>query len=388
LLVAGTASAATTVVLSGSRASLLAVVVVIAIQVFVRRRELFKTSAGVLAGILVLSLLLPQVRDRLSDARTITGRRLLWQQAGRVGLDRWWAGAPSSFIDAVGKYRNADWVREVGTRNPPDSPHNWLLQALDAGGVPLLVIAVALAVVLVATGWRVVRRDVDALSIGTFTAMVGYGLALLPNFTIAGSTCLAAFLVGCLIGDEASRKERTVQLRATAAVAVAATVVFACGAFAERDLETGIVAARGGDISAAHRAFESAHRLRPFDGDVAMLASQALAGAANDRVPGAAHETIYWARLSLRRTPDTYASALALAVAEVSEGDLDAARTGLDRLIRLYPTEPGALIQRGIVRFGERDVPGARRDLRYAQSLDPTDRTPTRILRKIAQQLR
>ncbi|HET6154563.1 MAG TPA: O-antigen ligase family protein [Marmoricola sp.] len=383
LLIAGAVAGPVTVLLSGSRASLLAVVVVLAVQTYFRRKELVRVAAGAIVALAALSLLLPQVRDRLGDRKTVTGRLLLWQQAGHVGLDRWWSGGPSTFIDAVGKYRNENWVRDVGTQNPPDSPHSWVLQALVAGGIPLLLIALALAALLVRTGYRAVLSEQDPLTIGAFSAMAGYGLALLPNFTIAGSTCLAAFLVGCLVASEAGRKEQVVWIRAISAVAALGVIAFTCGAFAERSLETGIVASRHGEISQAHKAFETAESLRPFDGDIAMLASQALAGAANSRVPGAAAETELWARRSLARTPDTYASGLALAVAEVSTGDLADAHTELDRLITLYPTEPNARIQRGIVRFGQGDLAGARADLRLAQHLAPHDPAATTILRKI-----
>ncbi|MBW8752405.1 MAG: hypothetical protein JF565_13420, partial [Propionibacteriales bacterium] len=90
-----------------------------------------------------------------------------------------------------------------------------------------------------------------------------------------------------------------------------------------------------------------------------------------------------WARKSLDRTPDTYASGLALAVAQVHDQELEDALRTLDRFVGLYPTEPGVRIQRGLARFGLRDVAGARSDLRTAHRLDPRNPVPQRLLRKI-----
>ncbi|MBO9522641.1 MAG: O-antigen ligase family protein [Nocardioidaceae bacterium] len=388
LLLAGLGASALTLVLSGSRASLLAAVVVVAGQVLLRRRELARYAAGALVVLVGLALALPQTRDRITEGRTIEGRWLLWKESLHVGADRWWSGGPSTFVDAIGRHKDADWVRVIGTRNPPDSPHSWLLQALVAGGIPLLLLAVALAVLVLRAGWLAVRRaPEDSLTLGALAATVGYGLALLPNFTVAGSTCLAAFLTGVLVGQEASRTERPALPRALAGVAAAGVVLFALGAFAERSLSTGIHQVLGHDTAAAQQAFDQAHHLRPWDADVAMLAAQALAAPADGGDPEAARETERWARRSLDRTPDTYAAGLALAVAQRAQGDLDGATRTLDRLVRLYPTEPGARIERGRVRFGRRDVDGARADLAEARRLDPRDRTPRRLLREIEKRL-
>lgn len=388
LLVAGAVAGPLTVVLSGSRAALLATFVALAVHAVVMLRDrtprrVLMAAGGSFLALGALALALPQIRDRLGEGRTITGRLLLWKETLQVGGDRWWLGGPSTFVDKVGRYRDQDWVREVGTSNPPDSPHSWPLQALVAGGVPLLLVAVTLAALVLVVGWRAVRREADPLVLGLLAATVGYGIALLPNFTIAGSTCLAAFLVGCLVSEPAPRTEPRPLVWAVAAAAAAGAVVFAMGALAERALQDGIEDATGGDSVAADAAFERAEHLRPLDGDVAMLAAQTQAGLADNDVEGAAERAKHWAEKSLDRTPDTYASGLALAVAQVHDQDLDAALRTLDPLVELYPTEPGARIQRGLARFGLGDVDGARSDLRRARALDPRNPVPGRLLRKI-----
>jgi Flp pilus assembly protein TadD len=388
LLVAGAVAAPLTVVLSGSRTALLATFLVLAIHVWFtardqRSRRIAEIAGGAFVAVCLLALALPQVRDRITEGHSITGRLLLWKESLQVGADRWWLGAPSTFVDKVGRYRDNDWVREVGTSNPPDSPHSWPLQALVAGGVPLLLTAVFLAGLVLVLGWQAVRREQDALTIGLFAATVGYGAALLPNFTIAGSTCLAAFLVGCLVSEAAARKEPRAVAWGAAVAATAGVVVFVMGAGAERALQDGIEDASRGDAPAADADFRRAEHLRPFDGDVAMLAAQTQAGLTDGGVDGAAGRAERWARKSLDRTPDTYASGLALAVVQVHDQRLDEATRTLDRLVRLFPTEPGARIQRGLARFGLGDVDGARADLRRARALDPSNPVPRRLLRKI-----
>lgn len=388
LLVAGAVAAPLTVVLSGSRTALLATFLVLAIHVAFtvrdqRSRRIAEIAGGAFVAVGVLAVALPQVRDRITEGHSITGRLLLWKESLQVGGDRWWLGAPSTFVDKVGRYRDSDWVREVGTSNPPDSPHSWPLQALVAGGVPLLLVAVTLAVLVLLTGWRNARPDRDPLTIGLLAATVGYGAALLPNFTIAGSTCLAAFLVGCLVAEPVGRKEPRPLVWATTTVAAAGVVLFTMGAAAERSLQDGIDQATRGDSAAADAAFRTAEHLRPLDGDVAMLAAQTQAGLADNDVDGASARAERWAAKSLDRTPDTYASGLALAVAQVHDQRLDDAMRTLDRLVGLYPTEPGARIQRGLARFGVGDIDGARSDLRHARTLNPRNPVPGRLLRKI-----
>lgn len=388
LLVAGAVAAPLTVVLSGSRTALLATFLVLAIHVAFtvrdqRSRRIAEIAGGAFVAVGVLAVALPQVRDRITEGHSITGRLLLWKESLQVGGDRWWLGAPSTFVDKVGRYRDSDWVREVGTSNPPDSPHSWPLQALVAGGVPLLLVAVTLAVLVLLTGWRNARPDRDPLTIGLLAATVGYGAALLPNFTIAGSTCLAAFLVGCLVAEPAGRKEPRPLVWATTTVAAAGVVLFTMGAAAERSLQDGIDQATRSDSAAADAAFRTAEHLRPLDGDVAMLAAQTQAGLADNDVDGASARAERWAAKSLDRTPDTYASGLALAVAQVHDQRLDDAMRTLDRLVGLYPTEPGARIQRGLARFGVGDIDGARSDLRHARTLNPRNPVPGRLLRKI-----
>lgn len=115
-----------------------------------------------------------------------------------------------------------------------------------------------------------------------------------------------------------------------------------------------------------------------------MLAAQALAARASARSDSAsAAASQKYAERSLARTPDTYGSRLALAVAKVTTGNLPQAVRTLDALIEEYPLRPDAWVQRGIARFGQRDADGARSDLSHAIELSPGDRTAKRVLKRI-----
>lgn len=389
LLTAGLVASALTLVLSGSRASLLATLVVIVVTVALKRRTSIQRAHVVAAGAVVLvlvalALTLPQTRDRLTSTHSVDGRLLLWRKSLSIGWDRWWSGGPSTFVDSFGQHKDAEWVRVVGVDNPPDSPHSWPLQALVSGGVPLLLIALAAAVVVLRSGWLAHRRDAtDPVVLGALAATIGYGVALLPNFTIAGSTCLAAFLAGVLVAEEAPVRERVAQPRLAATAAVAGLLLFGLAAAAEQAVADGVEAVLDHDLAAAESAFDRAHVLRPWDPDTSMLAAQTMAAPAYERVGDTPALTETYARRSLDRTPDTFHSGLALAVAQHGQGDLAGAHATLDRLLALHPNEPTALIERARVRFEETDVAGARADLRLARRLSPADPVPRQLLREI-----
>ena len=208
LLRTGCAAGVLIAVLSGSRAALLglcAAGIVCALGVFPARRTskqsttkspFWKGTAaagGSLAGLALLVFLIPGARDRLFYGDTVTGRWLLWQQTLEMAWEKPWFGVgPSGFVDAFPGFQTQQWAVQTGGDFPPDSPHFWLLQALLAGGFPLLLLALFLAVSTLRTA--VVRiRSADGTHrntlIGALAAVVGYGVGLLTGFTSPG-TCL------------------------------------------------------------------------------------------------------------------------------------------------------------------------------------------------------
>ena len=98
---------------------------------------------------------------------------------------------------------NRTWQAQVGPANPPDSPHDWVLQAASDGGIPLALLAVALAATVLWRGRRAASGQPspaeDAAFAGMWAGLAGYGVALLFAFTSPGTTPLAAFFGGALV---------------------------------------------------------------------------------------------------------------------------------------------------------------------------------------------
>lgn len=388
VMVAGFVAALSTVVLSGSRSAMLATGLALILQAVIVRGVVLRVAATSLGLGTVATLAIPDVRDRLLQSHTVTGRRLLWEETSALAKDHPWFGVgPSHFVDSISRYQNAEWVRSVGVENPPDSPHSWPLQALSAGGPLLCLAALILAGAVILYGSRVVASEADRISLGLLGATVGYGTGLLVNFTTPGPTCVGAFLVGALVARDAAQ-EKLVVARAMLVIAAAiAAMAAASASLAEVQLQHGLVSASEGDLESADRSFQRAATWRPLDPDIAMIAASAFAARANLGQPTAGALTLRWSGKSLKRTPDSYDSGLARAVGLISEGRLPEANRQLNRLIEAAPVRPGAYVQRGITRFGLRDVVGARSDLHRAQRLNPDDPTATAVLAEIDSRL-
>lgn len=359
------------VLASGSRSALLALGVAVVIHVLAHPRRRTAVLAGaslVAAGTAALVLL-----DRFSRSTTVTGRWLLWKESWQLAREHLFLGlGPNRFVDAIGPFHDATWVRRVGPENPPDSPHDLALQVLLAGGVVLLLALVA-AVVLglrPAAAAAVADRD-RPLQVGLLAAVLAYGAILLANFTSAGATCLALFLLGALIGvgrAELTRGRPRLVLRAGA---LALTVLMAGSCAAEIALQRGVDAAVAGRLPAARTAFSWAQHLRPGDTDVCMIAAQAYAAPGSAGYVAAAEEALKQARCSLQGTPTTLQSGIVEGAMLVVLGYPDQALPVLDRFARLYPTSPEVVAIRAQARMRTGDLAGAAADRDRAAALAP-----------------
>ncbi|EFQ84626.1 tetratricopeptide repeat protein [Aeromicrobium marinum DSM 15272] len=388
LHVAGLVASVLTIGLAGSRAVIGAAAVVVVVHLAAGVRGGRRPLLLVLGGLVAVVAILPQARERLLGFHTVTGRSVLWTESLELGLDHPWLGVgPSGFVDAIPRYHDDDWVERVGVAAPPDSPHLWLLQAWSAGGLLLVLLAVALAGLIAALGWRGVRRRPDdPLVLGLFAATVGYGLVLSTHFTIAGTTPWAAFLAGGLIAA-AARESRSPLPLATSVAAGTAAVVLLAACVGEVVIRDGVDAAAAGRGAAADRSFEIAAGWRPWDVDLPLIAAQALAGATSGGDESAVDPTVRWAARSLELTPDSSTAGLALAVALLRRGELAEALQVLDGVVALAPTDPQAHVQRALARFGLQDGAGAVDDLERAVELDPEDPTAADLLEQIEQRL-
>jgi O-antigen ligase len=313
------------------------------------RRKLVAVAAG-LAALTIAVFAIPAERARVTGssplaAHTSSGRLLLWGETASLVADRPVLGVgPSGYLDSIPAYHSRRYERQVGPSNPPDGPHDWILQAAAAGGIPLALLAVALAALTLIEGVRRVRRsrnEQQALAAGMLAALAGYAVALLFYFTTAGSTPLAALYAGALLAVPASRVRQVRLARMAAAAAFATlTVVLAAAAAAEAPLRSAIIEASAGRLAAADGDFRSAHDLRPWDPGIDQAAAHAFAVLASRGVPGAARRGLPWARSELDAWPYAIGALDDAAMLQAAAGDRTRAQTLLAAALRLDPNNP------------------------------------------------
>lgn len=357
LHIAGLLGAAAALVTSGSRGALAgAVVLAIVLASLVRDRRRKLAVAATLALLAVAVFAVPAQRARVLESspiakHTANGRLMLWSETARLIADRPLLGTgPSGYEDAIPAYHSREYERQVGPANPPDSPHNWILQAGAAGGIPLALLALALAVLTLLRGVSATRQQPQpaerALALGMLASLTGYAIALLFYFTTAGSTPLAALYAGALLSAPAPARSRAISRMAdlrsmAAATAYAAlTVVLIFGALAELPLRTALVDITRGHVAAADNEFHSAENLRPWDPSIAQAATHAYAVLARDHVPGAASLGLPWASDELRAYPDTIQALQDAAILANAVGRSQKADRLLGRARQLEPNNP------------------------------------------------
>ena len=335
--VLGVACALAVVVTSGSRAALLGTVVVCIVLPAVSWRGAPRTAgpprcqraASALATLAVAGLallgafLLPASRDRLTGqdplaAATVTGRADLWASVVAMVAERPLLGAgPSGLVDAYPAFRSAHASGSAAPSSVLDSPHSWPLQAAAAGGLPLLVCALALCATVVVVGLRRVRQvnaqmvagastDQDArrlLVLGASAALAGTAAALTTHFTTVSTVVLAGVAAGALLAvpgqdpgvpDGDRHGARWIRRGATTLGAVLCLGLL-LGAAAEVPLARAVTAASTGDVAASDSWFERAQALRPWDGDVPLIAAQTFAAGAEAGHAPSARATVEWA---------------------------------------------------------------------------------------------
>ncbi|MEW1821206.1 O-antigen ligase family protein [Arthrobacter sp. NPDC080031] len=409
----GCAAAAAVAVLSGSRAALLGLLVVLVVAELSGARTGRRYSwrslawiAGSVVAVAALVALIPASSDRLLTTGTVNGRWLLWQESLQLIAEHLWTGVgPSGFVDAIPAHHDAAWGAQVGTGFPPDSPHMWILQALAAGGIPLLLAAAVLTISVVALGVIRLRRT-DTVGQRRFlgsclAAVAAYGLCLLTAFTSPGTTPLALFMTGALISVPAAPGSapalgksgslavwrRPGRVVPAVAAAVVLLVLALPATVAEWPMRAGTDAAAQGRIDEADRQFALATALRPWDSDTALLAAEAFAGRAADGDPAAASMSMKWAQSSLARTPESLEAGLAMAIGQLNTGDLLGAKQRLDEMLARTPVASDLHLQRGIAEFGLGQPASSIEDLQTAAAQDPQSPLPWNVLAKVYNRL-
>lgn len=385
VFLAGTTFAAITAVASASRAAILAlvgVVLIAGVVMVVRARGKARaaaTAAGALAAVMGAIALVPLARDRvlgLSELSgdTVSDRFAGWSETFNLVVAHPFGVGSSGYVDRIPLFHSDTWFAQVGATTVVDSPHNWMLQSLAAGGWPLLLVALALlgAVVYAAVrGIRSADRGRSDLLTGSLLALVAWAAILLTHFTGPGNTILAATLVGVVVAVPAASAVRVAWSRVrTAAFAVWVALLGVTGA-AEIPLQAGLDASSGGDTESATESFEVAHALRPWDADLLSIAAQSFAASAEVGVVPAAPLAVEWADRSLALAPDSVATLAARATGEQYSGEFTAGISTLQRGLELSPNDPSLLHRLGGLYALGGDFTSARSALERAVDLDP-----------------
>lgn len=390
LIVAGTVAALLTAVLSASRGALIGVVVVAIIIALCGSRSVRVGVLAAVGGVAAAALSVPFVRDRLLglsplSGRTASGRDLLWRESLSLLAKHPVLGVgPSQFEVAIVGEHDRSWQSTIGPLDPPASPHNWILQAVSAGGVLLLVVLVWLIALLIRSAVRLIRSPEHRWALGVLAGLGGYGAALLFHFTSIGTTIPACVLAGSLLSvapAPVSRADPWLR-RFGFAMAGVLAVCFLLASASEIWLKSADDAVTRGNLSEANSDYTVARTLRIWDVD---LPGQPLYRFVKSATAGNS-AAIPYAKLWLSRTGAVAADEQVIedhaALFEAS-GDYRSAARILDAELHIDPDNPMMLILRGVVfaRLGE--YPAAESTLEHAASIDPTNPQPWQDLSAI-----
>lgn len=281
---AGLGAALLTVGLAGSRAGLLATGVLVAVkagQAWWKDRRwgsLWPLAWG--ASSLVVMLVTPLARGRILlqsplAGATVDGRRLMWRES----LDLWLAqpllgAGPSRFVDEINAHHTLEWARIVGPANPPDSPHNALLQVLTTTGILGLLAGFAVIATIV-LAWRGTNHKLRAPAAA---AALGVGLVALTHVTSPVYVIPLALLVGGSLGrGSGGDAPNAVALAARFGTGVLAIILAVWGGAvlaAESKLAAGAEALAAGRLDAIQTLVEVGRW--PLGPDLARRAGHAL----------------------------------------------------------------------------------------------------------------
>jgi hypothetical protein len=371
-----------TAVLSASRGALIGLVAVFVVAGVLAagryRRQVVAAAAVAIAG----AFAVPFTRDRILgtsplSAHTISGRDLLWRETlALFGHHPLLGTGPSGFAVAVVGEHDLTWQREIGPAFPPDSPHNWLLQSLDAGGPLLLAITLALVALVLQRLWR--ARE-DAWTAGTLIGLVGYGVTLLFHLTSPGTTIAAATFAGAALAAPAGEAALRWWDRASVVVAGVLVVVFTSAAVSELVLRHASEQVADGRLATAEHEFDVVRGLRVWDVDLpAVIAHEFVSVSAGGDAGFGTAARSYAQRWLDRTGPIAQDESVREDRALVLEGAgrYADALTVVDGILAGDPDNPLLLLRQGVL-YGElHRYPDAERALRRAASISPSSPEP------------
>lgn len=415
LVASGAVASCLLVGLSASRAALLGLAVVATVlAVAAPRGQRYVIGAAVFL-LAVLTLAAPVSRARVAGTSplataTAHGRILLWKESTALIARHPLLGVgPGGFIDSITREHDLAWQREVGPANPPDSPHDWILQAASSGGIPLLLVALGLAGTVVVAGSEAVtnaRREPASPDLqwktGVFAGVAGYGVALLFGFTTPGTTPLAAFLGGAALGVPVVQLELrpAVEWRwfvkvSAIVIPVAAYVMTAlaiCGAGAEIALRAGLDNAAKSQLIRADAEFRDARDLRPWDPAISQTAGHAMVTLAELAPSGSPdqHRALDlaspWISAEVRGLHGNEQARVDEASQLELEGDFEQAAQWFEAALRNDPDNPALLLRLGVVQAEQGQLAGAAATFIRTAHIDPSSPDPWKDLAIVYQQ--
>ncbi|HEV8063265.1 MAG TPA: O-antigen ligase family protein, partial [Acidimicrobiales bacterium] len=342
------------------------------------------------------AMAVPATRDRVVASsplasETVSGRTLLWQESLKlVAADPVLGVGPSGFLDALPREHDAKWQRQIGPANPPDSPHDWILQAASAGGVPLALLACVLAAEVLRRGRRARSQQPtageEAVFTGLLAALAGYGVALLFHLTSPGTTPLAAFMAGTLVAVPAAPRAagRRLLEGAAAVAAFLLCLLLVLAAVAEIPLRNATEAVAAGNYAGAAHDYSLAQDLRPWDGEIHSAEAFAFATAAEEDASAGLQSVeqaaltygLGAARSELSDYPHSVEALENLSQLDAFSGRLAAAGRLLARASVLDPGDPQVLLSQGDLALQAGDCGAAVALLRRSASIDVTSPSP------------
>jgi hypothetical protein len=389
LTLAGAVAAVATVVLSASRGALIGLAVVLVVVGLVGAKRWYVMGAAAVAAALTLAV--PFTRERVLGTtplagHTISGRNLLWHETlSLIGAHPALGVGPSQYGVAIVGEHDRKWYTTVGPAFPPDSPHNWILQALDAGGPLLLVVLLALVVLLVRSCWPGLR-DGDAWVAGAVAGLAGYGTALLFHLTSPGTTLPALVLAGSLLAVPVSSRRRRWAAPVLTGVAALLALAFLLASIGEIVLRRATVDVAHGKLASADAAFDAVHALRPWDVDLAAQATHEYAvsaGNGNAAAIGLGQGWLHSAGLVTADEQVVEDRALLLEAA----GKYTQARAVLLRQLDVDHGNPLLILRVGVLDAELSDSAAAERNFLRAARISPQSPEPWQDLATLYRQL-
>jgi len=402
LTICGLGAGVATVIISASRAGLLALMIGIVVIGFrevmtrTQKRRAVAVAAVALGVLSAVALLSPTLGPRLLGgsefgASTIGDRILIWGESIRLAMIHpLWGAGPSGYSDQIAAVHGANWFNTVGQSITLDSPHNIVIQSLMVGG-PLLTILFLGGLVMLTraslTKVRLARPESD-FAVSTTVALLAVVLVLCTHVTSPGTVVLGALLAGSLVSvaqNPATQRAafgwlpRTTSLtwRLVSSVAILCwMLLLSITLAAEVALSDGRLAAFAGDIPTATANFDEARALRPWDVDTTITAAESLTARLDKGDKNALDPALSFSTDALQQAPDSLPAARASVTAHLAAGDLVNARATLEHFAQLMPSQPWIAHRLAVVTLLEGDLPGAEKQLLHAIELNETNADP------------